>query len=53
MTSPGVTGMLPYNVVGHVARATGDGAVGWGMFEHAAIGRHDPSGFAVRTDMAE
>ena len=25
--------------------ATCDGAEGWGLFEHATIGRHDPSGF--------
>ena len=23
-----------------------DGAEGWGLFEHGALGRHDPSGFA-------
>ncbi|MCC5577993.1 hypothetical protein IMZ11_20405 [Microtetraspora sp. AC03309] len=37
---------LPFATVDHVARATCEGAVGWGMFEHASMGRHDPSGFA-------
>jgi len=23
-----------------------DGEEGWGLFEHASMGRHDPSGFA-------
>ncbi|GAA3516763.1 hypothetical protein GCM10022294_28820 [Dietzia aurantiaca] len=50
---PGVTGMLPYNVVDHVARARCNGAEGWGMFEHANMGRHDPSGFTDWIDMAE
>jgi hypothetical protein len=33
-------------VIDHMARAVLDGEEGWGMFEHASIGRHDPSGFA-------
>ena len=28
------------------ARTSCDGAEGWGLFEHGALGRHDPSGFA-------
>ena len=35
----------PFGVIDHVARATCDGAEGWGMFEHGTFGRHDPSGF--------
>ena len=53
MTSPDVTGMLPYNVVDHVARARCNGAEGWGMFEHASMGRHDPTGFTDWVDMAK
>jgi len=45
LTDPAVTGRIPFAVVDHVARATCDGAVGWGLFEHASMGRHDPSGF--------
>lgn len=43
---PAVAARVPYGVLDHVARATCDGAPGWGLFEHASIGRHDPSGFA-------
>jgi hypothetical protein len=37
-------------VIDHVGRALcteGNGAPveGWGLFEHGALGRHDPSGF--------
>jgi hypothetical protein len=32
--------------VDHSCRAVCDGAEGWGLFEHASVGRHDPSGFA-------
>jgi hypothetical protein len=38
-------------VIDHVGRAVcrdGDGepVEGWGLYEHGALGRHDPSGFA-------
>jgi hypothetical protein len=33
-------------VTDHLARARLAGEEGWGMLEHASIGRHDPSGFA-------
>jgi hypothetical protein len=46
MTDPAIAARVPWGVVDHVAKATIDGAVGWGLFEHASIGRHDPSGFA-------
>ncbi|MGA2520542.1 MAG: hypothetical protein ABSG81_06960 [Acidimicrobiales bacterium] len=42
---PAITGRLAFGVVDHVARATCDGAEGWGMFEHGTFGRHEPSGF--------
>jgi hypothetical protein len=45
LTDPDVKGRIPFGVIDHVARATCDGAVGWGLFEHATIGRHLPSGF--------
>lgn len=45
LTDPAITGRIPYGVIDHVARATCDGAEGFGIFEHASIGRHDPSGF--------
>ncbi len=46
LTDPAVAGRVPYGVIDHLARAVLDGEEGWGMFEHASIGRHDPSGFA-------
>jgi hypothetical protein len=46
LTDPAIAGRIPFSVVDHVARATCDGAEGWGMFEHGTFGRHDPSGFA-------
>jgi hypothetical protein len=46
LTDPAVAGRIPFGVIDHVARATCDGAEGWGLFEHGSIGRHDPSGFA-------
>jgi hypothetical protein len=36
----------PIGVIDHVARASINGAEGWGLFEHGTFGRHDPSGFA-------
>ena len=36
----------PWGVIDHVGRATCNGGVGWGLFEHASLGRHDPTGFA-------
>ena len=52
LTDPAVAGRIPFGVVDHVARATCDGAEGWGMFEHATFGRHDPTGFAGWESMA-
>jgi hypothetical protein len=46
LSDPAVTGRVPFGVIDHVARATCNGAEGTGIFEHASIGRHDPSGFA-------
>jgi hypothetical protein len=44
LREPAVAGRIPFGVVDHVARATCDGAEGWGLFEHGVIGRHAPSG---------
>jgi hypothetical protein len=41
-----VLARVPWGVSDHVARATCAGQVGHGLFEHASLGRHDPSGFA-------
>lgn len=45
LTDPATAARVPYGVIDHVARARCDGAEGWGLFEHASLGRHDPSGF--------
>jgi hypothetical protein len=45
LTDPAVAGRIPFGVVDHVGRATCEGVEGWGLFEHASVGRHDPTGF--------
>ncbi len=35
-----------------LARARFAGQEGWGLFEHASMGRHDPTGFADWTSVA-
>ena len=45
LTDPGVAPMIPFGVIDHAAHARCDGQDGWGLFEHASIGRHDPTGF--------
>jgi hypothetical protein len=45
LADPAVAGRIPFGVVDHVARASCDGAEGYGMFEHGTFGRHLPSGF--------
>lgn len=41
-----VAGRIPWGVIDHVCEATCNGDRGFGLFEHATIGRHDPTGFA-------
>jgi hypothetical protein len=45
LRDPEVAGRMMFGMIDHVARATCDGATGFGLFEHGALGRHDPSGF--------
>jgi hypothetical protein len=45
LSDPAIAGMIPFGVIDHVGRATCEGQEGWGLFEHATIGRHDPTGF--------
>ncbi|HYZ98698.1 MAG TPA: hypothetical protein VE575_08115, partial [Acidimicrobiales bacterium] len=52
LSDPEVASRIPFGVVDHIGRATLDGAEGWGLFEHASVGRHDPSGFADWTSVA-
>ena len=53
LTDPAIVAKLPYGTIDHIARATCNGSEGWGMFEHAVMGRHDPSGFVGWLDMAK
>jgi hypothetical protein len=46
LNDPAVAGRIPWGVLDHAARATCNGQVGFGLFEHATVGRHDPTGFA-------
>lgn len=46
LNDPANTMATQFGMLDHVGRATVDGQVGYGLFEHATIGRHDPSGFA-------
>jgi hypothetical protein len=52
LRDPAVAGRVPFSVVDHVGRATCDGHEGRGLFEHATMGRHDPSGFADWSSVA-
>jgi hypothetical protein len=52
LTDPALAARIPFGVIDHVARATCDGAEGWGLFEHGSMGRHDPTGFADYASVA-
>ncbi|WP_137725766.1 hypothetical protein [Prescottella subtropica] len=52
LTDPTLAQRVPHGTNEHIARATCNGAEGWGMFEHGVAGRHDPSGFADGKVMA-
>lgn len=44
-TDPEILGRYQWGVIEHVGRGTLDGEEGFGLFEHATVGRHDPTGF--------
>ncbi|MCB0890019.1 MAG: hypothetical protein KDB38_11665 [Nocardioidaceae bacterium] len=46
LTDPDTASKTPWGVSDHVAVATCAGERGVGLFEHASLGRHDPTGFA-------
>jgi hypothetical protein len=46
LTTQAIRDRLPWGVTDFAAKAVCNGQVGWGLFEHASMGRHDPSGFA-------
>jgi hypothetical protein len=43
---------IAWSMIDHAARARFDGQVGYGIFEHFCLGRHDPSGFPDMMTMA-
>jgi len=45
LTDPAVVPRIPFGNIDHVGHAFCDGAEGWGLFEHASIGAHAPTGF--------
>lgn len=45
VSDPAVVASARFGVIDHVGRARLGDAVGYGLFEHASIGRHDPTGF--------
>lgn len=45
LTDPAIVGRIPYGVNEYPSSATCNGVPGHGMFEHASLGRHDPTGF--------
>jgi hypothetical protein len=52
LTDPAVAGRIPFGVIDHFARARLGDEEGWGLFEHASMGRHDPTGFADWSSVA-
>ncbi len=52
LTDPAVAGRVPFGVIDHLARARIGDEEGWGLFEHASMGRHDPTGFADWSSVA-
>ena len=44
LTDPTVVPRIPFGNIDHVGHAFCDGAAGWGLFEHASIGAHAPTG---------
>ena len=45
LSDPAIASRIPFGVIDHAARASCEGQEGFGLFEHASIGRHDPTGF--------
>ena len=50
---PTVAGLAAFSITDYIARVNFDGHEGWGIFEHASIGPHAPSGFTDYTDGAK
>lgn len=52
LTDPAIAGRIPFGVSDFSASATCNGEPGAGLFEHASLGRHDPTGFADWSSVA-
>ena len=52
LDDPAVAPRIPFGNIDHVARAVCNGDEGWGLFEHASIGAHAPTGFTDLTSVA-
>jgi hypothetical protein len=52
LTDPAIAGRIPFGVSDFAASATCNGIPGAGLFEHASLGRHDPTGFADWSSVA-
>jgi hypothetical protein len=52
LEEPDVARRVPFGVLDHVAVARCGDLEGAGLFEHACVGRHDPSGFSGVEDVA-
>ncbi|WP_153411798.1 hypothetical protein [Nocardia macrotermitis] len=46
LAAPDIAARIPFGAIDHVAHARCGDDDGWGLFELASVGRHDPSGFA-------
>ncbi|MGW6844472.1 hypothetical protein [Streptomyces sp. NPDC054958] len=53
LSDPAAHPMAAFGVTDHSARFTLDGRIGHGIFEHGSFGRHDPSGFADYSSVAQ
>ncbi|MFI8504398.1 hypothetical protein ACIGFK_38730 [Streptomyces sp. NPDC085524] len=53
LSDPSAHPMAAFGVTDHSARFVLDGQVGYGIFEHGSFGRHDPSGFADYSSVAQ
>ena len=51
LNDPALRGRMATSMMDHVALATCNGEAGVGIFEHACLGRHEPSGFDGWEDM--
>ncbi|MCX5270154.1 hypothetical protein [Streptomyces virginiae] len=53
LSDPAAHPTAAFGVTDHSARFTLDGQIGHGIFEHGSFGRHDPSGFADYSSVAQ